>query len=246
MQTFGIDMGGSGIKGAVVDLATGQLASDRFRLPTPRPATPEACGDVMAELLRQAHWQGPVGCTFPGVMKNNVVYTAANVDDRWVGVNLHQLLSAKAGCPAVALNDADAAGLAEMTLGAGRDQRGVVIMLTFGTGIGTAIFTDGQLVPNVELGHLELNGTESESYASDATRKRDGLSWDEWSQRVNEYLARLEAYFWPDLFIIGGGVSNKPERFVHQLHSQTRLVMAESRNEAGIIGAALAAQTLLT
>lgn len=245
MQTFGIDIGGSGIKGAPVDLATGKLAAERLRLKTPEPATPDACGDVMAEIIRQAGWSGPVGCTFPGVMKENVVFTAANMDDGWIGVDLNRLLLDKANCPAVALNDADAAGLAEMEMGAGRGQGGVVIMLTFGTGIGTAIFTNGCLVPNVELGHMEVRGKEGEWRASDAARKRDDLSWEKWAERVNEYLGRLDAYFWPDLIIIGGGVSNKAERFMPLLESRARVALAKLRNEAGIIGGAMAARCLL-
>jgi len=245
MEILGIDIGGSGIKGAPVNIETGELTSDRYRIPTPEPSVPEAVADVVAKITRHFEWTGPIGCTFPAVIKNGVALTAANVDNTWIGTNGQKLLREKTGCPVLLLNDADAAGFAEMKFGAGQDRTGVVILLTLGTGIGSAIFVNGVLVPNTEFGHLDIRGKDAENRASDRIRKAEDLSWKEWAKRVNEYLQRMEALFWPDLFIIGGGVSKKHEKFFRYFDIKTVIVPAKTLNEAGIIGAALAAKMLL-
>ena len=245
MNVLGIDIGGSGIKGAPIDTHTGELLAERVRIPTPRPAAPEPVADVIRELATQFQWGGPIGCTFPAVIKHGVAYTAANVDKRWIGTDAAALIGARTGCQTLVLNDADAAGIAEMEFGAGRGQDGVIIMLTFGTGIGTAIFNDGQLLPNTELGHMELRGVEGEKYAGDAVRKGEDLSWEQWAGRANDYIQRLDALLWPDLFIIGGGVSNKPEKFLKYLKTRAEIVIAQCKNEAGMIGAALAARWMV-
>ncbi|HEX9923359.1 MAG TPA: ROK family protein, partial [Anaerolineae bacterium] len=190
-------------------------------------------------------WQGPVGCTFPAIIKGGVTYSAANVDSDWIGINGQKLLAGKTGCLVRLLNDADAAGIAEMKFGAGKDHNGVVIMLTFGTGIGSAIFVDGRLVPNTEFGHMEIRGKDAEDRASDRIRKDKALNWKEWAARIDEFLQRMELLFSPDLFIIGGGVSKKYENFLHLLNTQARIVPAKMRNQAGIIGAAMAATDLV-
>ncbi|MCG3208310.1 MAG: Polyphosphate glucokinase [Anaerolineae bacterium] len=245
MEILGIDIGGSGIKGAPVNIETGELTSDRYRIPTPEPSVPEAVADVVAKITRHFEWTGPIGCTFPAVIKNGVALTAANVDNTWIGTNGQKLLREKTGCPVLLLNDADAAGFAEMKFGASQDRTGVVILLTLGTGIGSAIFVNGVLVPNTEFGHLDIRGKDAENRASDRIRKAEDLSWKEWAKRVNEYLQRMEALFWPDLFIIGGGVSKKHEKFFRYFDIKTEIVPAKTLNEAGIIGAALAAKMLL-
>lgn len=241
MKILGIDIGGSGIKGAPINVENGELASERYRLPTPQPSTIEAVSDTVAAIAHYFNWQGPIGCTFPAVVKQGVIYTAANVDKTWAGTHGEQLFSVKTGCPVVLLNDADAAGLAEMEFGAGRGQTGVVIMLTFGTGIGSAIFSRGQLVPNTEFGHMEIRGKEAEHRASDLVRTQEDLNWKKWAVRVNEVLERMEALFWPDLFIIGGGVSKKQDKFLPFLQARTPIVSAQLLNQAGIVGAAVAA-----
>lgn len=244
MEILGVDIGGSGIKGAPVDVEKGELTASRHRIPTPQPSRPEAVAEVVAKIARHFKWSGPIGCTFPAVIKKGVAYSAANVDKSWIGTNGQQLIEEKTSCPVLLLNDADAAGLAEMQFGAGRDRSGVVIMVTLGTGIGTAIFVDGVLVPNCELGHIEIRGVDAEERATDRIRKKEDLSWKNWGERVNEYLGRMEALFSPDLFIIGGGVSKKHEKFFKYLTIKAEFVPAESLNEAGIIGAALAAKVL--
>lgn len=241
MEVLGIDIGGSGIKGAPIDVGSGELMAERKRIPTPGSAAPEPVAEVIAQLAQTFDWHGPIGCTFPAVMKHGVAHTAANVDNSWIGTDAAALIGKATGCPTTVINDADAAGVAEMEFGAGKGNDGVVIMLTFGTGIGTAIFVKRVLLPNTELGHMELCGQEAEHRASDAIRKRDDLSWEQWAGLANEYLQRLDALFWPDLFIIGGGVSNKPEKFFKYLQTRAEIVVAGCRNEAGMIGAALAA-----
>jgi len=241
MEILGIDIGGSGIKGAPVNIHLGELVKDRYRIETPQPSLPEAVVEAVAKIVRYFNWHGPLGCTFPAVIKNGVVSTAANVDKSWRGIQGETLISARTSCPVVLLNDADAAGLAEIELGAARGHSGVVIMLTFGTGIGSAIFIQGQLVPNTELGHLEIRGKEAEHRAAARIRKDANLSWKEWSDAVNEFLERMEALFWPDLFVIGGGVSRKHDKFIHLLHTRAEIIPAHFRNRAGIIGAAIAA-----
>ena len=245
MEILGIDIGGSGIKGAPVDVEKGELQGERQRLETPQPSIPEAVGATVAEIVRHFNWQGPIGCTFPAVIKNGVAYSAANVDSSWIGFNGQELFEKQTGCPVLLLNDADAAGIAEMEFGAGRGERGVVIMLTFGTGIGSAIFVDGQLVPNTEFGHMEIRGKDAEDRASDRAREEKDLSWEKWARRVNEFLGRMELLFSPDLFIFGGGISKKYERFSPLLQTQAKIVPAEMLNEAGIIGAAIAAKALV-
>lgn len=240
-QSFGIDIGGSGIKGAPVDLETGQLSVDRLRIDTPRPATPQAVASVVAQLLDHFSWQGSVGCTFPAVVRRGVTMTAANVDDGWIELDADALLEGVTGRPVHLLNDADAAGLAEMRYGAGRGVSGVVIMLTLGTGIGSAIFSDGRLLPNTEFGHLEIRGKAAERRASDRVRKTKELSWSRWATRLEEYLRVMEGLFWPDLFIIGGGVSKHHQEFLPLIDIRTPMVPASLRNEAGIVGAALEA-----
>jgi polyphosphate glucokinase len=244
VEILGIDIGGSGVKGAPVDVEKGTLLTERKRIPTPQPPTPDALGDVVAEVARHFKWQGPIGCTFPGVIKAGVVYTAANIDESWVGLNGRKLLEEKSGCPMIFLNDADAAGMAEMEFGAGQGHQGVVIMLTFGTGIGSAIFVDGRLLPNTEFGHMEIRGKDAEYRASDRARTEKELSWERWAERVNEFLGRMEMLFSPDLFIIGGGVSKKHDKFLPLLKTRAEIAPAQLLNEAGIIGAALAAKGL--
>ena len=245
MKILGIDIGGTGIKGAPVDTSAGTLAEERHRIPTPQPSEPEAVAEVVAEIAHQFKWKKPIGCTFPAIVKDGVVYSAANVDHKWVGTNGQTLLEEATGCPVTLVNDADAAGIAEMEFGAGKGHRGVVIMLTFGTGIGSAIFVNGALVPNTELGHLEIRGKDAEDRAADIVRQEKDLSWEKWAKRVNEYLRRVEFLFSPDLFIVGGGVSKKHERFLPLLHTRAEIVPAQLLNDAGIVGAALAARSRL-
>lgn len=245
MQILGIDIGGSGIKGALVNVDTGQLATERFRVPTPDPSVPEAVGDVVAAIAQHFDWDGPIGCTFPAIVKAGVTLSAANVDKSWIGYDAENLFQRKTGCPVLVLNDADAAGIAEMHRGAGRDVKGVVMMLTFGTGIGSALFLNGKLVPNTELGHLIMHrGKETEAFASDRVREAKELSWKKWTKRVNEVLAEFDALFSPDLYILGGGVSKNYAKFGEYLQAKTRIVPAQFLNESGIIGAAMAAQSL--
>lgn len=241
MHILGLDIGGSGIKGALVDSESGALLTARHRIVTPQPATPEAVADVTAQIVTHFAWQGPLGCGFPAVVKAGVTCTAANVSPRWLGAHAQQMLEHATGCPTLILNDADAAGLAEMRFGAGRERQGLVLIITLGTGIGTALFVDGHLVPNTELGHIEIRGKEAEKRASDGVRRRKKLNWQAWAVRVDEYLRRMEQLFWPDLIIIGGGVSKSAEKFLPLLTVHTEIVPAQLRNDAGIIGAAFAA-----
>ncbi len=240
MHVFGIDVGGSGIKGAPVDTETGELLAERVRIKTPRPARPEAIVGTAVEVVRQTGWEGPVGCGFPAVIKGGVVRTAANIDKAAIGFDLQGRLEQELGNPVRVINDGDAAGLAEMRWGAGRGVEGMVLMLTLGTGIGTSLFVGGRLVPNTELGHIEIRGKDAEHRASDSARKRDDLSWREYAERLDEYLQRIEDLLWPDLIVIGGGISKKSEKFLPHLSTRTRVVPAQMLNEAGIAGAALA------
>lgn len=237
-NVLGIDIGGSGVKGAPVNTRTGELLEERHRIPTPIPATPEKVADVIKEIIDFFKWKGPVGCGFPAVIQSGIARTAANVDNSWIGVNINKLLKEKTGCESFTVNDADAAGIAEMEFGAGKKSKGVVMLITVGTGLGTVIFSDGQLVPNTELGHIILNGQDAEKYASDAARKNYDLSWDIWAKRFDKYLRYLEQLFWPEMFIIGGGVSKKKEKFFSHLSVQAKVVTAELENNAGIVGAA--------
>jgi polyphosphate glucokinase len=240
MDVYGIDVGGSGIKGAPVDTQTGELTAERTRVKTPKPATPEAIVAKAAEVVRGSGWEGPVGCGFPAVVKDGVVRTAANIDEAAIGFDLQSRLQQKLGVPVRVINDGDAAGLAEMRWGAGKGVEGVVLMLTLGTGIGTSLFVEGRLVPNTELGHIEIRGKDAEHHAADSARKRDDLSWREYAGRLDEYLHRIEDLLWPDLIIVGGGISKKSEKFLPHLTARTKIVPAEMLNEAGIAGAALA------
>ncbi len=241
MEALGIDIGGTGIKGALVNTASGELLTERYRLLTPQPATPKAMIQTMGKIVSHFNWQGPVGCGYPGVVKDGVVYTASNVSKKWIGFNLVNGLQELTGCDVVALNDADAAGVAEMRFGAGRDQNGVVFVVTLGTGIGTALFVAGQLVPNLELGHVEIGGQEAEARAAAVVRKQARLSWKKWGRRVNRYLVTMEQLLWPDLIIVGGGVSKSHAKFFPFFTTQTPVVPAQMLNQAGIIGAAMAA-----
>jgi polyphosphate glucokinase len=241
VRGFGVDIGGSGIKGCVVDLVEGVLVGERVRIETPEPSEPEPVYRVIADIVERFGWTGRVGVTFPGVIQNGIAHTAANVDKNWIGTDVAAGVAGLVPRPVVALNDADAAGLAEMRFGAGRDQRGVVLMLTFGTGIGSALFVDGHLVPNTEFGHIQVDGHDGERRASAAARDREDLSYEKWARRVDRYLHVLEAGIWPDLIIVGGGVSKKAEKWVPLLTARTPIVPAQLLNDAGIVGAALAA-----
>jgi polyphosphate glucokinase len=241
---FGLDIGGSGIKGAVVDVADGRLVTERVRVATPQPATPESVIALAAQLVHDASYTGPVGCGFPAVIKGGTAMTAANIDKSWIGSSVADPLSALLdGSPVAVVNDADAAGLAETRFGAGRDVGGVVVMLTVGTGIGSAVFNDGRLLPNTELGHLEVDGHVAEHHASEVAREAHQLSHKQWAVRFNRYLEVVEGLLWPDLIIVGGGISKAPERFMPHLQSRARLVPAALANTAGIIGAALTAES---
>jgi polyphosphate glucokinase len=238
---FGVDIGGTGIKGAPVDLSTGKLIGERVRLATPHPATAKAVGKVVAEVTGKFGWTGPIGATFPAAIKGGVAMTAANVDKGWIGTNIESALQTATGARVTAVNDADAAGVAEMVYGAGRGQHGVVIMTTFGTGIGTAVFLHGQLLPNTELGHLEIDGKDAEKGASEIVREKKGLSWSKWAKRVDRYLHELEDLFWPDIIIIGGGASRNADKFIPRLTVSCKVVPAALQNDAGIVGAAVVA-----
>ena len=242
MQVLGIDVGGSGIKGAPVDTETGQLLAERLRIKTPKGAEPEPVAKVVAEIAQTFKWTGPIGIGFPAPIKAGVAMMAANISEKWVGVNADDLFTKITGCDCTMINDADAAGLAEMKFGAGRGQPGTVILVTLGTGIGSAIFYQGKLLPNTEFGHLEMKGEDAEWRASDAARQREDLSWKKYSKRLNKYLAAMQKLFWPDLFIIGGGISKESEKYIPLLTIETPIVPAQFLNEAGIVGAALAAR----
>ena len=238
---LGIDIGGTGIKGAPVDLEKGELTSERFRVLTPKPATPEAVAKTVAEVVKHFGYEGRVGCTFPAVVKHGVVHTASNVDKSWIGTDARAAFEEATGCTFTITNDADCAGVAEMQFGAGAGRMGVVIVATLGTGIGTAVFHDGKLLPNTELGHIEIRGKDAEDRAADSVREAKKLDWKQWAKRVDEYLDQLESLMWPDLVIIGGGVSKKGEKFIPLLTPRCEVVAAKLLNEAGIVGAALTA-----
>jgi polyphosphate glucokinase len=242
MEILGIDVGGTGIKGAPVNTETGELLAPRHRIPTPQPAKPKPVAEVVGEVARFFDWQGPIGAGFPAVIQHGIARTAANIHKSWINSDAGMLFSKTTGCPVTVVNDADAAGLAEMTFGAGKSRQGVVLLVTIGTGLGTSVFIDGHLLPNTEFGHIEINCEDAELLASDAARKENELSWKKWAQQLDTYLLRLEALIWPDLIILGGGVSKKHEKFIPRLTVQAEVVPAETLNEAGIIGAALAAK----
>ena len=241
-RALGVDVGGSGVKGAIVDLDTGQLIGDRFRLETPQPATPEAVTRTVAEVVRHFDWTGPLGVTYPGVVVDGVVQTAANVDKSWIGRNVAQEMStAMGGQPVTVLNDADAAGLAEQRYGAGRNRDGVVVLLTFGTGIGSAVIHHGILLPNTEFGHIQVGRREAEKRAASSVMERKGWSFRKWTRQVTRVLVAVENAIWPDLFIVGGGISKKADKWIPLLKNRTPVVAAELLNTAGIVGAAMAA-----
>ena len=242
MHALGVDIGGTGIKAAPVDVAAGRLLAERQKIDTPHPATPDAVATVVAGLVKSFTWSGPVGITFPGVVTDGVTRTAANVDAGWIGLDARALLGQATGLEVSVLNDADAAGVAEMAFGAGKGTAGTVVLLTFGTGIGSALFVDGVLVPNTEFGHIEIRGKDAEKRASEHARELHDLGWEKWAGRVDEYLRHLEALLSPGLFIIGGGISRKADKFVPLLTGiRARVVPAAMLNDAGIVGAAMAA-----
>lgn len=239
---LGIDIGGSGIKAAPVDPGTGELLAPRMRIPTPEGAKPMPMAKVVAELARQFQWTGPIGCGFPAVIRKGVAYSAANIHKSWLGMNVSELFAAETACPVTVVNDADAAGLAEMKFGAGKDfPKGVVIIVTIGTGIGTPVFVNHQLLPNTELGHIEIRGKDAETRTSDAIRQQNDWSWKKWSKRFDEYLNTLERLLWPDVFILGGGASKQFDEFAPFLSVHAQVIPARLLNMAGIVGASLAA-----
>lgn len=240
MHVFGLDVGGTGIKGAPVDTETGTLLAERVRIKTPYPATPAAIVRTAVRVVRGSGWDGPVGCGFPAVVKDGVVHTAANIDDAAIGFDLGGALEEELGRTVGVVNDADAAGLAEVRWGEGRDRDGVLLMLTLGTGIGTSLFVGGRLVPNTELGHIEIGGEDAEYRASDTARKRENLNWKQYAHRLDEYLHKIEDLLWPDVIMVGGGISKKADKFLPHLTTRTEIVTAKMLNEAGIVGAALA------
>lgn len=242
MHILGIDVGGTGIKGAPVDTRAGKLLTGRLRIKTPRKAEPQPVGEVVVQIAQSFNWKGRIGIGFPAAIKGGAALTAANVSGKWIGLNADDLFTRMTGCACTMINDADAAGLAEMAFGAGRGQMGTVIMITLGTGIGCSIFHGGRLLPNTELGHIELDGKEAEARASDAARQRHDLSWKKYARRLDLYLHAMNRLFWPDLFIIGGGISQDYDKFLPLLTVEVPVVPAQLLNEAGIIGAALAAQ----
>ena len=244
---FGIDVGGSGIKGGIVDLDTGLLIGDRIKLLTPQPATPSAVAKTIAEVVNGFGWTGPLGVTYPGVVTHGVAQTAANVDKTWIGTNAQDVISAELNRqPVTILNDADAAGLAEERYGAGRDQSGLVVLLTFGTGIGSAVIHNGTLIPNTEFGHLEVGGKEAEQRAASSVKERNNWSYEKCAKQVTRVLVAIENAIWPDLFIAGGGISRKADKWLPLLENRTPVVAAGLENTAGIVGAAMASTSDVT
>lgn len=224
-----------------MDLDSGAFIGERLKITTPKPATPEAVADTVAEIIDQAGWEGPVGITLPSVVKDQIALSAANIDKSWIGTNVHELFHRHLGAREVSvLNDADAAGLAEATFGDPKAREGAVIFLTFGTGIGSAFLIDGELYPNTELGHLEVNGKEAEHRASSAVKERKGLSYKKWAKQVSKVLLEYERLFSPQLFVVGGGISREHEQWVPLLTSNVEVLPARLRNRAGIVGAAMA------
>lgn len=240
---FGVDVGGSGIKGGIVDLDTGELVGERFKLATPQPATPDAVATTVAAVVREFGWTGKLGVTYPGVVTNGIVRTAANVDKGWIGTDAAKVISAELGGQQVTvLNDADAAGLAEERYGAGKDNTGLIVLLTFGTGIGSAVIHNGVLLPNTEFGHLEVGGKEAEHRAASSVKERKEWNYQRWTEEVTKVLVAVENAIWPDLFIAGGGISRKADRWIPMLKNRVPVVPAALLNSAGIVGAAMAAQ----
>ncbi len=242
MNVLGLDIGGTGIKGAIVDTKSGTLITERLRIKTPQPATPEAVIETATGIIKEFNWNGPVGVGFPAAVVNEVVMTASNIDTSWIGLNAAKKIEDASGCAVHLLNDVDAAGYAEMRFGAGKDDTGIILMAAFGTGIGTAIFQNRVLLPNTEFGHIMINGQNAESFASNATREAENLSWEEWGGRVSEYLNRLTSLVWVDKVIMGGGVSKHFELYEDYLKTNISVEPAKLRNHAGIIGAAISAE----
>ncbi len=243
---IGIDIGGTGIKGGIVDVKKGKLVGERFRVPTPQPATPEAVAEVVAQVVAELSDRpeapdadSPVGVTFPGIIQHGIVHSAANVDNAWLRTDINGLLTARLGRPVEVINDADAAGLAEARFGAGEGVSGTVLVITLGTGIGSAFIFDGKLVPNAELGHLEIDGFDAETKASAVARERDGLSWEEYSVLLQRYFSHVEFLFSPELFIVGGGISKRADEYLPHMNLRTPIVPAELKNDAGIVGGAI-------
>ena len=236
---LGIDVGASGIKGGIVDLKKGELLAERIRLETPSPATPEAMAKTFSELVKLHNWKGPIGCGFPAIVKNGVAQSAANISKDWIGKNVSKMLSKACKLPVEVLNDADAAGIAEMRFGLGKEEPGVVLLVTIGSGLGSALFLDGELIPNTEFGHLKLNGKPIEHYASNNARKRDSLEWHEWGERFNEFLHYVNRIVNPDLILLGGGISKKFEKYEEHIDIDIRVKPAKLLNAAGTVGAAM-------
>lgn len=245
MEMLGVDIGGSGIKGAIVDTASGEFVTERLRIETPQPSVPAAVAGVVGEISAHFNWKSAIGCTVPAVVKRGLTMTAANIDSGWIGADAKGILEKATGNSVIALNDADAAGIAEMKFGAGKSRDGLVAILTLGTGIGSSLFIDGRLVPNTELGHLIIRGKDAEERVTDRARQERGYSWKKWGKRVSEYLEYLESLITPDLFIIGGGVSRRHRKFFPYIQCKTEIVPAQLRNRAGIVGAAVAAVDLV-
>ena len=243
MHILGIDIGGTGVKGAVIDTAIGELVTERFRLESPRPLTPESLAITIQAVVAQHQWSGPIGIGFPAAIQHGIARTAANIDPSFIGLPVADYFTKQTGCPVYVANDADVAGLAEMRFGAGQNVTGVVLIVTIGTGLGTALFSDGHLLPNTELGHIVLdNGMEAERYASEAVRDLQKLKWKDWGDRFNHYLITMEKLFWPDLIVLGGGASKKLPKFAPRITTQTPVTPAHFLNQAGMIGAALFAE----
>lgn len=247
MEILGVDIGGSGIKGAIVDTETGELKTERVRIPTPQPATPDAVAQTLKKLVETIGYEGPLACGFPARVVNGIVYTAANIDKSWINTPVEELFTKTVGQDVFVANDADVAGLAEMSFGAGREyKKGKTLVLTIGTGIGSALFLDGKMYTNSELGHVILHGDSAERYCSDAAREREDLKWKEWGKRFNEYLTHIEFILAPDVFILGGGASKKFDKYKDELTVKAKVMPAETLNLAGIIGAAMYAELRLT
>ena len=245
-QGFGVDVGGSGVKGGIVDLDTGNLIGDRFKILTPQPATPKAVAQTIADVVKHFGWTGPLGVTYPGVVTGGIVRTAANVDKSWIGTNASEVIGAElAGQDVTVLNDADAAGIAEVKFGAGENNDGVICLLTFGTGIGSAVIHNGVLLPNTEFGHIEVDGKEAEHRAASSIKEKKHWSYERWTEEVTKVMVAIENAIWPDLFIAGGGISRKADRWLPMLKIRTPVVAAALQNTAGIVGAAVAAQANL-
>ncbi|BEU01717.1 polyphosphate glucokinase [Agarivorans sp. OAG1] len=242
MHLLGVDIGGTGIKAAIVDSTTGELISERHRIATPQPATPKAVAQSLKQMVEHFSWQGPIGCGFPATVHHGVAQTASNIDKSWIGTNVEALFAEYTDCPCYVVNDADAAGMAEMAFGAGHQHQGVVVIITVGTGLGSAVFVNGELLPNTEFGHIILEGRVAEHYASARVREAEELSWKKWGKRFNLYLQRLEFLMSPDCFIIGGGASKKFEKYQAQLNLKAEALPAQGLNQAGIVGAAMYAQ----